>query len=91
MPPRPDDQVFNQRNIPSLNRMKKELGMKCISSCSREYIGIVAFVLTVMGVAAGISHAIQHKESTAAPSARVAVPEISPAEVQRTVSSAKYL
>ena len=65
--------------------------MKCSSSCSSEYIGLVAFGLAVVGVAAGISHATQHQESTAAPSARAAASEISPAEAQRAVSSAKEL
>lgn len=39
----------------------------------------------------GISHATQPHESAAAPKAAVAAPEISPAEMQKAVSSAKNL
>ena len=65
--------------------------MKSTTSCSREYIGIVAFGLAVLGIAAGISHATEHKESTPAPGVHVTAPEILPAEAQRAVSSAKDL
>lgn len=65
--------------------------MKCSSSCLKESIGIVAIGLTVLGVAAGISHATQHKESTAVLKTPVVAPEISTAEAQRAVSSAKDL
>ncbi len=65
--------------------------MKCSSSSLKEYIGIVAFGLAVLGVAAGISHATQQTASNTALKAPVVAPEISPAEAQRAVSSAKDL